>query len=188
MCIFSVKSCEILSKCTNEVDDLYTVIKTYHESKDYSTHIDVQHPHLQVQLRPYQRAAVQWMLHREAQLHAPPKDELHPLYKKITTKCGQVLYYNIDHGFFIYKKPIPEPPTPGGILADEMGLGKTVEVLSCMLANPRMDLHQEIEEDIEVYDYEYNFHLQIAKQYSELHTDYCGSAAPLMHCAVATQI
>jgi SNF2 family DNA or RNA helicase len=26
---------------------------------------------------------------------------------------------------------------PGGILADEMGLGKTVEVLSCMLNNPR---------------------------------------------------
>ena len=29
---------------------------------------------------------------------------------------------------------------PGGILADEMGLGKTVEVLSCMLAHPRLDL------------------------------------------------
>lgn len=25
----------------------------------------------------------------------------------------------------------------GGVLADEMGLGKTVEVLACMLANPR---------------------------------------------------
>ena len=29
---------------------------------------------------------------------------------------------------------------PGGILADEMGLGKTVEVLSCLLSNPRLDL------------------------------------------------
>merc|ERR1712008_212305 len=28
----------------------------------------------------------------------------------------------------------------GGILADEMGLGKTVEVLSCMLCNPRTDI------------------------------------------------
>ena len=32
-----------------------------------------------------------------------------------------------------------KPPT-GGILADEMGLGKTVEVLSCMLCNPRIDV------------------------------------------------
>ena len=30
--------------------------------------------------------------------------------------------------------------TKGGILADEMGLGKTVEVLSCMLCNPRTDI------------------------------------------------
>ena len=29
------------------------------------------------------------------------------------------------------------PSAPGGILADEMGLGKTVEVLACMLNNPR---------------------------------------------------
>lgn len=32
--------------------------------------------------------------------------------------------------------------TPGGILADEMGLGKTVEVLSCLLLNPRQNLPQ----------------------------------------------
>ena len=29
----------------------------------------------------------------------------------------------------------------GGILADEMGLGKTVEVLGCMLHNPRESVH-----------------------------------------------
>ena len=32
------------------------------------------------------------------------------------------------------------PLPTGGILADEMGLGKTVEVLSCMLCNPRVDI------------------------------------------------
>ena len=29
---------------------------------------------------------------------------------------------------------------PGGILADEMGLGKTVEILCCILLNPRDDI------------------------------------------------
>ena len=32
------------------------------------------------------------------------------------------------------------PLPTGGILADEMGLGKTVEVLSCMLCNPRTNI------------------------------------------------
>jgi E3 ubiquitin-protein ligase SHPRH len=34
-------------------------------------------------------------------------------------------------------KPVAVMSAAGGILADEMGLGKTVEVLSCMLNNPR---------------------------------------------------
>ena len=37
-----------------------------------------------------------------------------------------------------FPKSMPMPK--GGILADEMGLGKTVEVLSCMLCNPRTDI------------------------------------------------
>ena len=37
-----------------------------------------------------------------------------------------------------FPKSMPLPT--GGILADEMGLGKTVEVLSCMLCNPRVDI------------------------------------------------
>ena len=38
---------------------------------------------------------------------------------------------------FFQEKPLLRPSAPGGILADEMGLGKTVEVLACMLNNPR---------------------------------------------------
>lgn len=43
----------------------------------------------------------------------------------------------------------PYVPLPkGGVLADEMGLGKTVEVLACMLANPR-----------EVFNHTFNFYV-----------------------------
>eukprot|EP00957_Ditylum_brightwellii_P145838 11104981-Ditylum_brightwellii.AAC.1 len=31
---------------------------------------------------------------------------------------------------------------PGGILAESMGLGKTVEVLACILSNPRPELNR----------------------------------------------
>lgn len=43
---------------------------------------------------------------------------------------------------FIQQRPDTIPPLPGGILADEMGLGKTVEILCCMLLNPRQGLEQ----------------------------------------------
>ncbi|KAF4525762.1 hypothetical protein B566_EDAN002024 [Ephemera danica] len=131
----------------NEIEDLYTAVKCYHEGQNYSPDIDVQHSCLQVQLRPYQTAAVKWMLHREAQLNIP-STELHPLYIPITTKCGTVLYLNSYFGFLVHERPT-KSTVSGGILADEMGLGKTVEVLSCMLANPRKDLPIE-EETIKV--------------------------------------
>ena len=35
------------------------------------------------------------------------------------------------------EKPSCAASPPGGILGEEMGLGKTVEVLACMLHNPR---------------------------------------------------
>ena len=40
----------------------------------------------------------------------------------------------------VLEKPQPIAPPPAGILGDEMGLGKTVEVLGCMLHNPRKDI------------------------------------------------
>ena len=43
-------------------------------------------------------------------------------------------------GFLVKDFPKSMPLPTGGILADEMGLGKTVEVLSCMLCNPRTNI------------------------------------------------
>jgi len=119
------------------IDLLYSIVKDYHNSKKNSApQVDVQHPQLNVVLRPYQYNAANWMLHQENQLHHPATD-LHPLYTEFTTLTGEKLFYNKYLGSFAKEKPIVETSTPGGILADEMGLGKTVEVLACILANPR---------------------------------------------------
>ena len=64
-------------------------------------------------------------------------ETLHPLYTEVTVHDGTVLYFNKWAGYLVKNRPLARPTPPGGILADEMGLGKTVEVLACMLNNPR---------------------------------------------------
>ena len=55
--------------------------------------------------------------------------------------CTYLLIFLQSLGGFLVKEfPKSMPMPTGGILADEMGLGKTVEVLSCMLCNPRTDV------------------------------------------------
>ncbi|KAK8397451.1 hypothetical protein O3P69_004894 [Scylla paramamosain] len=127
----------------HDLEELYSAIKAHHFGQQYSA-VDPQHPSLFPKLRPYQRSAVQWMLHQEnygeEDAHRRPTDALHCLYTEIKSQDGVVLYFNKFAGFLVKDKPLAVPPTPGGILADEMGLGKTVEVLSCMLCHPRLDV------------------------------------------------
>merc|ERR1739842_161982 len=103
---------------------------------------EVQHSSLIPQLRPYQKAAVRWMLSKEGfgQEVKESPTSLHSLYSEIETSDGMKMYYNRYGCFFVKDKPLTVRSSPGGILADEMGLGKTVEVLSCMLCHPRGSL------------------------------------------------
>lgn len=130
----------------HDVEDLYSAIKQWHAEKEYSS-VDVQHPSLIPQLRPYQKLAVKWMLHQEKFGQVKKEDtdsscDLHCLFVEITSKDGVTLYFNRYGGFLVKDKPLAVLSTPGGILADEMGLGKTVEVLSCMLCHPRPDIQK----------------------------------------------
>ena len=120
-----------------DIDSLYNVIKEYHEANPVDDVIDPQHRSLLPQLRPYQQSAVKWMVQREKP-QEPQK--LHSLYTQVQSQDGQTLYYNRQGGYLRKDFPAGTKPPTGGILADEMGLGKTVEVLSCMLCNPRMDV------------------------------------------------
>ncbi|OQS02850.1 hypothetical protein THRCLA_04813 [Thraustotheca clavata] len=86
-------------------------------------------------LRPYQRAAVAWMLKRENEFNA---EDL-TIYNKATmlhaTHRSSGKIYNVMNGV-IGAFNSNRNSVYGGILADEMGLGKTVQVLACILSHP----------------------------------------------------
>lgn len=64
-------------------------------------------------------------------------ETLHPLYQTVTLGGGTTVYFNKYTGYIETTPPLIQPLRSGGILADEMGLGKTVEVLACILSNPK---------------------------------------------------
>ncbi|OQR94893.1 hypothetical protein ACHHYP_00833 [Achlya hypogyna] len=87
------------------------------------------------ELRRYQRAAVAWMLEREAAKDASASVLLKRAATTVATlrRSGQT-YDPFSASFGSATAVVA--PVRGGILADEMGLGKTVQVLACILAHP----------------------------------------------------
>lgn len=61
----------------------------------------------------------------------------HPLYFALVVPDNETIYYNSVNGHITDKIPVVQSDVTCGLLADEMGLGKTVEVLACILCNPR---------------------------------------------------
>jgi SNF2 family DNA or RNA helicase len=92
---------------------------------------------LNAQLRPYQLAAMKWMMNREKEGkdNQQTTPQLHSLFEERQFPDKSKYYYSSEIGV-LTKVFLPEPPKPrGGILADEMGLGKTVEVISLICSN-----------------------------------------------------
>ena len=104
----------------------YNIIKDYHSKNDVPDSIDPQHKNLLPKLRPYQKNAVKWMVHREKSLQFQDdnltkfENELHILYTKVITKDGTELFYNRKGGFLVKEFAHARPIPTGGILADEM--------------------------------------------------------------------
>ena len=116
-------------------EKLFQVVKKHHEKEKYND-IPVQHSALLPKLRPYQEKAVQWMVHRERQ----------PILEEVSLNFIKSEEDSCDSSESIQKLHIKRLPT-GGILADEMGLGKTVEVLACILTNPRIGVEVPVRTD-----------------------------------------
>ena len=49
----------------HNIEELFTVVKAYHEKEELSVKVNVQHDSLRPTLRSYQKRAVSWMLHKE---------------------------------------------------------------------------------------------------------------------------
>jgi len=102
------------------------------------------------------------MLNRERNNNLSPHQLL---YEKVKTIDGREVNYNRYTGYFIDEQSLTSNYvygiSPSGILADEMGLGKTIEVLSCILCNPKRpdddfnddfyDIETEFDENIGLY-------------------------------------
>ena len=131
----------------HDIDQLYKLVKAHHDKDSQEraarVKVDPQHRSLLPKLRPYQASAVRWMLEQERyHCNLDPdleeeKPPMHSLYQEVRTQDGTQLYFSSVAGYLTRVQPKGILSPPGGILADEMGLGKTVEVLSCMLSNPR---------------------------------------------------
>ncbi|KAH6670352.1 SNF2 family domain-containing protein [Plectosphaerella plurivora] len=94
-------------------------------------------------LRPYQKQALHWMLSKEKDLKSHREPSMHPLWEEYTWPIKDVdgkdlpvveeqtcFYVNPYSGDLSLEFPKQEQNCLGGILADEMGLGKTIQMLS----------------------------------------------------------
>ncbi|KAL8360598.1 hypothetical protein RB601_007148 [Gaeumannomyces tritici] len=97
-----------------------------------------------MELRPYQKQSLHWMLSKERDEGSSERElSMHPLWEEyqwptkdfddrdVPQTAGQPNFYiNPYSGELSLEFPAQEQHCLGGILADEMGLGKTIQMLS----------------------------------------------------------
>lgn len=96
-----------------------------------------------LQLRPYQKQALHWMMMKEKDERSNREPSMHPLWEQyewptkdvddkdlLQIEAQRHFYVNPYSGDLSLDFPTQEQHCLGGILADEMGLGKTIQMLS----------------------------------------------------------
>ncbi|GKT96002.1 DNA repair protein RAD5 [Colletotrichum tofieldiae] len=105
-------------------------------------------------LRPYQKQALHWMMTKEKDQKSNREPSMHPLWEEYAwplkdtdekelpqVQDQQHFYVNPYSGDLSLDFPVQEQNCLGGILADEMGLGKTIQMLS-LVHTHRSDISQ----------------------------------------------
>ncbi|KZF26698.1 putative DNA repair protein rad-5 [Xylona heveae TC161] len=124
----------------DQLDTLYKKAQTF----DFDTPVAQPADTFAMDLRPYQRQALHWMIQKEKDEKRSSKEvSMHPLWEEYSWPTKDVddkdlpqvvdqdkFYVNPYSGELSLDFPVQEQNCLGGILADEMGLGKTIEMLS----------------------------------------------------------
>lgn len=127
---------EIIAPEQSDLDfqELYESVTTSVEDKSDNKKMKCSH-RMKLELRSYQKEAVQWMVKREEASDLDDK-ALHPFYTEKKFEDGTPFYYSHYYGV-LAEKFVPSPrDASGGILADQMGLGKTVQMIALMCEHP----------------------------------------------------
>ena len=108
-----------------------------------------------MELRPYQKQALRWMMAKEKDEKSNREVSMHPLWEEYTWPTKDVdekdlpivegqsaFYVNPYSGDMQLEFPVQDQHCLGGILADEMGLGKTIQMLSLVHSHRSEVAHQ----------------------------------------------
>lgn len=147
----------LYSAVTNAEEDSVSAPSTKFDISDIHSRIDVSRQlqrdttelarddRLLPTLRPYQKAAVSWMLERERDASLSPTTASIVSYVTFTGNASvqydplQACFFSDGRTHYSMQSAIPLEfvlsGVRGGILADEMGLGKTVEVIALILSH-----------------------------------------------------
>ncbi|KAK4138124.1 hypothetical protein BT67DRAFT_369919 [Trichocladium antarcticum] len=124
----------------DQLDALYKKAQSF----DFSTPEAEPADTFAMDLRPYQKQALHWMVDKERNVRNEEREvSMHPLWEEYTwpaKDCNDIelprvdghrtFYVNPYSGELSLEFPRQEQHCLGGILADEMGLGKTIQMLS----------------------------------------------------------
>lgn len=125
-----------------EQDQLDTLYKKA-QSFDFSTPEAEPADTFALNLRPYQKQALHWMMAKEKDAKSNREVSMHPLWEEYQWPLKDVddkdlppeegmekFYVNPYSGDLSLDFPAQEQHCLGGVLADEMGLGKTIQMLA----------------------------------------------------------
>ncbi|KAJ3021634.1 DNA helicase rad5 [Thoreauomyces humboldtii] len=121
---------------SDQVEILYNKARTFENVQEMEPKDG-----LTVNLRGYQKQALQWMSTRENLTKDPSDHSIHPLWEEYVLPPEEAgaesapFYFNPYTGELSLNFPSAADQTRGGILADEMGLGKTIETLALIHSN-----------------------------------------------------
>ncbi|ELR07237.1 DNA helicase rad5 [Pseudogymnoascus destructans] len=124
----------------DQLDTLYRKAQSFDFSAPEAEPADT----FAMDLRPYQKQALHWMMAKEKDEKAEKKEvSMHPLWEEYVWPVKDMddqelpsiegidnFYLNPYSGELSVEFPMQEQHCLGGILADEMGLGKTIEMMS----------------------------------------------------------